>query len=196
MNFPRRRDGSGVAAVIAAFVGLLALCVSGYTAYLQRQQVRAQVWPYIEFGSSNSRHELDVIEQGRRSGDHPHGAGLRRRQAAAQLEAGLRRARDSSSNTRRCFRRSTASSFPPANTSARSLFADEADFNTFVTQAKRIDMSLCYCSTLGECWLIDDREKDRALRFREINTCPAESADDFIDNNTAEAAPAAKQEDK
>ncbi len=51
MNALRRRDGSGLAAVIAAFVGLLALCVSGYTAYLQRQQVRAQVWPYIEFGS-------------------------------------------------------------------------------------------------------------------------------------------------
>ena len=31
---PNRRDWDAVAAVIAAFVGLLALCVSGYTAYL------------------------------------------------------------------------------------------------------------------------------------------------------------------
>jgi hypothetical protein len=34
--------------VIAAGIGLLALLVAGYTAYLQRQQVRAQVWPRVE----------------------------------------------------------------------------------------------------------------------------------------------------
>ncbi|HJW39102.1 MAG TPA: hypothetical protein VJ420_10845 [Candidatus Udaeobacter sp.] len=40
--------------VIATLVGFLALCVSGYTAYVQRQQVRAAVWPILEFGSSNA----------------------------------------------------------------------------------------------------------------------------------------------
>ena len=40
-------------AVIATLVGLLALCVSGYTAYMQRQQVRAAVWPILEFDTSN-----------------------------------------------------------------------------------------------------------------------------------------------
>jgi hypothetical protein len=40
-------------AVIATLVGFLALCVSGYTAYMQRQQVRAAVWPILEFSSSN-----------------------------------------------------------------------------------------------------------------------------------------------
>ena len=40
--------------VIATVVGLLALCVSGYTAYMQRQQVRAAVWPILEFYSSNA----------------------------------------------------------------------------------------------------------------------------------------------
>jgi hypothetical protein len=40
-------------AVVATLVGLLALCVSGYTAYMQRQQVRAAVWPILEFDTSN-----------------------------------------------------------------------------------------------------------------------------------------------
>ncbi|HLW34632.1 MAG TPA: hypothetical protein VKS98_03145 [Chthoniobacterales bacterium] len=40
-------------AIIATLVGFLALCVSGYTAYMQRQQVRAAVWPILEFDSSN-----------------------------------------------------------------------------------------------------------------------------------------------
>jgi hypothetical protein len=62
--FPRRREWDGVAAVIAALVGLLALCVSGYTAWLQREQVRAQVWPYLETGISGSKHELILVNKG------------------------------------------------------------------------------------------------------------------------------------
>ena len=41
-------------AIIATFVGVCALCVSGYTAHVQRQQVRAAVWPILEFDSSNA----------------------------------------------------------------------------------------------------------------------------------------------
>jgi hypothetical protein len=40
----RRRDWDAFAAVIASFIGFLALAVSAYTAYVQRQQLRAQVW--------------------------------------------------------------------------------------------------------------------------------------------------------
>ena len=47
------RSASRYDAVIATFVGVCALCVSGYTAYMQRQQVRAAVWPILEFDSSN-----------------------------------------------------------------------------------------------------------------------------------------------
>ncbi len=38
------RGASRYDAIIATLVGFLALCVSGYTAYMQRQQVRAIVW--------------------------------------------------------------------------------------------------------------------------------------------------------
>ena len=48
------RGASRYDAVIATFVGFLALCVSGYTAYMQRQQVRAAVWPILQFDSSNA----------------------------------------------------------------------------------------------------------------------------------------------
>lgn len=46
------RGASRYEAVIATLIGLLAVCVSAYTAYMQRQQVRA-VWPILEFGYSN-----------------------------------------------------------------------------------------------------------------------------------------------
>src|SRR5438270_8843573 len=48
------RGASRYDAVIATLVGFCALCVSGYTAHVQRQQVRAAVWPILEFYSSNA----------------------------------------------------------------------------------------------------------------------------------------------
>jgi hypothetical protein len=67
----RERNWDGVAAVVAAVIGLLALLVSGYTAYVERQQVhaqlqqvRAQVWPYLEIGVSDNDHSLGVFNKG------------------------------------------------------------------------------------------------------------------------------------
>lgn len=49
----RRGNRWDVSAIIAASIGFLALLVGGYTAYIQRQQVRAQVWPYLSMGESD-----------------------------------------------------------------------------------------------------------------------------------------------
>src|SRR4051812_18164442 len=48
-------------AIIATFVGVLALLVSGYTAYVQRQQVRAQVWPMLEGSYTNMDDVVTVV---------------------------------------------------------------------------------------------------------------------------------------
>lgn len=55
-----------LAAIIASLVGLLALLVAGYTAYIEREQVRAQVWPYLLMGTSNANgdYEFVVINRG------------------------------------------------------------------------------------------------------------------------------------
>ena len=65
------RRASRYDAVIATFVGFLALCVSGYTAYVQRQQVRAAVWPILEFDSSNAPDiHFTLANKRGRPGDH------------------------------------------------------------------------------------------------------------------------------
>src|SRR6185312_17258695 len=43
-------------AAVATFIGVIALAVSAYTAYVQRQQVRAQVIPILELSTSNMPH--------------------------------------------------------------------------------------------------------------------------------------------
>ena len=58
------RDWDAYAAVIASFVGLLALAVSGYTAHLQRQQLRAEVWPRLSLGNSNLDPKLLLSNDG------------------------------------------------------------------------------------------------------------------------------------
>src|ERR1700744_5472719 len=49
----RRRGSINFEALVAGLMALLALVVSAYTAWIQRQQVRAQVMPILEFYSSN-----------------------------------------------------------------------------------------------------------------------------------------------
>ena len=48
-----RRAATRYETIIATFIALLAVAVTGYTAYMQRQQVRAAVWPILEFDNSN-----------------------------------------------------------------------------------------------------------------------------------------------
>src|SRR5437016_6758936 len=58
------RGASKYDAIIATLVGFLALCVSGYTAYMQRQQVRGAVWPILEFDSSNGPIQFTLANKG------------------------------------------------------------------------------------------------------------------------------------
>jgi hypothetical protein len=53
-----------LAAIIASLVGLLALIVAGYTDYIQRQQVRARVWPHLHIGQSTFPPSIYVENQG------------------------------------------------------------------------------------------------------------------------------------
>jgi hypothetical protein len=66
----KTRRASRYGAVIATFVGTLALCVSAYTAYMQHQQVRAAVWPVLEFDSSNGPIRFTLANKGVGTSNH------------------------------------------------------------------------------------------------------------------------------
>src|ERR1043165_3747128 len=48
--------------IIVTFIGISALFVSAYTAYVQRQQVRAAVWPILEYSTSNEPSIRFIVE--------------------------------------------------------------------------------------------------------------------------------------
>jgi hypothetical protein len=191
----RRIRGDGIAAVIAALVGLLALCVSGYTAYVQRQQVRAQVWPYLETGLSPSKHELTLVNKG-------VGPALIR---SVQIFVDDKPQHDwdavYAALGLKFEHRPPYSTISGVVVSAgerieQVVFMDVDDFNLYVREASRVSTRVCYCSTMNECWVRDSRATEPSRVTTEIATCPARGKDDFIDNENAEPAVPAKEEDK
>jgi len=153
----------GSAAVIASLVGLLALLVAGYTAWIQRQQVRAQVWPYVELGESDSL-PTDVV------GGETHGGLLvafNKGVGPAILQSVVVKVNGKAQrNWEQVFK--SLGIDPAPNFSMSSLNhsvlspGERLDFMTIVGAdewtrfksrlGKEIVVSACYCSTLGECW--------------------------------------------
>jgi hypothetical protein len=190
----QRRNWDGLAAVIAAFVGLLALCVSGYTAWLQHQQVRAQVWPYLETGISGSKRELILFNKGAgpaivRSIQIFVDGKPQRDWKAVFAALGLHFEHSPPYSTVRGV------VISPGDHIDQVLFQSADDFNAYVRQVARVDTRLCYCSTLNECWVRDGRVKDLNDTLTETNSCPAQGNDEFIDNEAAEAAVPTKEKE-
>lgn len=192
---PRRRDWNAAAAVIAALIGLLALCVSGYTAWLQRQQVRAEVWPYLQTGISPSRQDISLSNKGvgpatvkwvRMLVD---GEPVRSWPQAFDA-LGLPDLRHTPYST------INGVVISPGESIQQLGFRDTRAFARFYEQYPRIELSMCYCSALEECWLYDQGEDAIDLRTRPVPACPAPGADAFIDNRLmdTEAMPRVPQD--
>ena len=183
-----RRNWDGAAAVIAALVGLLALCVSGYTAYLQRQQVRAQVWPYLEPGMSSSKRKVVLFNKGVgpaiiRSAKILVDGKPQRNWKAAFAALDLHFGHHIPYST-------INGVVIPANDHIDQLgFPTAEDFDLFAHQIKRVDLKLCYCSTLDECWTYEDTSATLPGQAHQpVAQCPARGDDEFFDNENPEPA--------
>jgi hypothetical protein len=183
----KRRDWDALAAVIAACVGLLALCVSGYTAYIQRQQVRAQVWPYLEAGNYDDDQSFIVENKG-------VGPALVR---SAQIfidgkpqpdwshvleTVGLDPHHFSQSTLNPSVLTPTqqlkAIKFSsPENATEQDKQSQKSRWEKFRLEAeKRMTIDICFCSTLDECWLYSDKHpigyKEYTQLVKPVEQCP------------------------
>jgi len=185
---PSGRDWNAVAAIIAALIGLLALAVSGYTAWLQRQQVRAEVWPYLQPGISPTQRTMSLSNKGvgpasvRRVKVFVDGRPQRGWPAVFDA-LGLHDLRMTPAST------INGIVISPDESIQQVGFEDDATFARFYAQYPRIQLMLCYCSALNECWVYDERKTAAAARRRAVAACPATDADEFIDNALLPTAP-------
>ena len=170
----RRRNLDGAAAVIAALVGLLALCVSGYTAWLQRQQVRAQVWPYLILQNYDNEHSLSVVNKG----VGPAVVRTARVRVDGKAQSDWDHVLDTLGVERppHAYSLSTINSnvLSPGEHTAIISFGDERVYKSFRTAAAtRMQTDLCYCSTLDECWAYSDNIFGNAPAVVPLAQCPA-----------------------
>ena len=165
---PEERETRGASrydAVIATFVGLCALCVSGYTAYVQRQQVRAAVWPILEFGSSNApdihfslankgvgpaiiRHVIVNVDcQPVRNWKEALGK---------MLGPGEHLFSESDMRDRVLAAGESMTVFIPCDSENNPLKFDKSNpvWVQMNKERNRVTVEICYSSTLGECWTV------------------------------------------
>jgi hypothetical protein len=144
------------AAIASGFVGALALATSTYNVYLQRQQVRAQVWPRLTFVTSLSKSDgltvtltnrgvgpaevqrVRVLVDGKPAEDWPDalgkllGSGSFSVGGIAPIEHEI---------------------VSPGLEIHALKIADTRDATKLVSQMDRLEIELCYCSTLDDCWI-------------------------------------------
>jgi hypothetical protein len=180
-----KRDWGSVTAVIAALIGLLALGVSAYTANLQRQQVRAQVWPYLLVGSDDGNQAIYVYNKG-------VGPAIVK---SAQVFVDGKPQVDwthvlaALGMPSQGFVQSTINPnvLSPAEEVRIIKIPDEGRWRSFRdATVDRVKLDICYCSTLGECWIYSDRnpvgKKSVAQLVYEVDQCPRIPDADVFNN--------------
>lgn len=168
---PVRADVSGrLETAIATGIGLLALAVSAYTAYVQREQVRAQVWPILEVSSGNEPEvRLWIANKG-------VGPALIR---SARVTLDGKPVRNWHEMLTALYGKGQFN-FSQDQIGGRVLSAGEG-VPVFVPKGDiaprfdkdrfRVGMEICYCSTLGDCWRIA-KEAHEPPRTQDVHRCP------------------------
>lgn len=162
--------------------------VSGYTAHVQRQQVRAAVWPILEYNTSNEpairltldnkgvgpaiiRHVIVTVD----GQPMPNWHDVFQKLAGPGLHK---------------FSESTMSSHVLSAGESMDILMPRDNDNAPLNQEKggdlwtalntgrnRVEVEICYCSTLGDCWTL--RSGPNGNSTTETRTCPAQSATTF-----------------
>jgi hypothetical protein len=160
------------AAIIASLVGLLALMIAGYTAYIQRQQVSAQVWPYLLWANSDNQTEYMWMNKGVGPAIVKSAQVLVDGKPQHNWAAVMRSLRLEPIN----YGQSTFNGnvLSAGETLDWLKFMDHASFQRFRDAARRakLDFKVCYCSTLGDCWVNDTTKGNGNVRIP-VDKCPA-----------------------
>jgi hypothetical protein len=186
VNEPGREIRRDAAAIVASLVGLLALLVAGYTAYIQRQQVRAQVWPWLVAGNNDNERSIEVLNKGVGPAI-VHSAQVF---VDGKPQPDWQHVLKALGAVPHQYSQSTLNPnvLTPGEKVPAVQFADREDYARFraaaVTHLTLVN--ICYCSTLGECWMYSDRHavgyKSLAQLVKPVDKCP-KLPDNAIFNN-------------
>ena len=182
-----------VAAIIASLVGFLALVVAGYTAYIERyiaeiqtKQVQAQVWPWLVAGNNDNERSIEVLNKGVGPAI-VHSAQVF---VDGKPQPDWQHVLEALGTLPHKYSQSTLNPnvLTPGEKVPAIQFADEDDYKRFRAAAVThlTLMNICYCSTLGECWMYSDKHavgyKSLAQLVKPIDRCPKLPANVIFNN--------------
>ena len=182
----RRRDWDALAAVIASFIGLLALGVSGYTAYVQRQQLRAQVWPHLALSHANTGSVAMFVTN---QGTGPAQKIMMRvvvDGVAVTHWSDVQKAAGYSVGEGVIISQINGSVIPAGkqiailrpNDQERSL----TRFLELLPGGRHaVEVTLCYCSVLHECWATSTSQLEESDVPGPPESCPIRDAERFLE---------------
>ena len=170
-------------------MGVCALCVSGYTAYMQRQQVRAAVWPILEFDSSNGPDiHFTLSNKGvgpaivRRVIVTVDGQPVINWTVALEklLGPGAHHYSESDMNGHVLSAGESLTILTPHDTDGNPVTFDKSNslWVKLNENRKRVAIEICYSSTLGECWTLRGGAMTSGMTT-ETRACPSRSATSF-----------------
>jgi hypothetical protein len=185
-----RRGASRYDAVIATLVGFCALCVSGYTAHVQRQQVRAAVWPILEFDTSNGPDiHFTLANKGVGPAIIRHvivrvdGQPVKNWKEALgkMLGPGEHLGSESDMSGHVFAPNESMDVFTPHDDANNPVRFDKSNplWVKLNTDRARVTVEICYSSTLGECWTLRAGGPTSSSTTTETRRCPTPSAISF-----------------
>jgi hypothetical protein len=169
-NPPPQRTGPDwdrITAVAAVLIGLAAVAVSAYTVLLQREQIRAEVWPRLGFYYAGVEGEFRLANKG-------VGPAIIE---TVQVTVDEMPVRDWAEATTRLgledpgqlYSSLDGAVLSPGEHVSYLMPSTPQAFAEIRREAGRIAVTVCYCSALRDCWLIESRGDT----LREVDSCPA-----------------------
>lgn len=181
MTDPQAKPGTDwdrITAISAVFIGLVAVAVSAYTAILQREQIRAQVWPRLLMYNAGKLAEFRIANKG-------VGPAIIR---SATVRVDGKPAKDWEQVQQRLRLRDPQQGYSSLSGLVLSAGEDLAYLKPSSAEhfaeirkhsGKRLTIKICYCSALNECWTTQTYGDSLDDMQREVAHCPAPSPDDF-----------------
>jgi hypothetical protein len=176
--------------IIATLVGVSALFVSGYTAYVQRQQMRAAVWPILEFDSGNSPDiHFTLSNKGVGPAVVVHviltvdGQPVKNWHDAFNklLGPGEHLFSESDMGGHVLAPGESMTVLTPLDPENKLLVFDKSNplWVELNQKRARVAVEICYQSTLGECWILRGSGGPSRSSTTRVDRCPGESAASF-----------------
>jgi hypothetical protein len=182
------RGASRYDAIIATLVGFCALCVSGYTAYMQRQQVRGAVWPILQFDHRNGPIQFTLANKGvgpaiiKNVIVKVDGQPMKNWAEVLDriLGPGYHPGEESDMSGRVFAAGESANVFTPFDDAQQPIPFDKSNplWAEWNTDRSRVTAEICYCSTLDECWTVRGGGKTPNTTIP-TRQCPSPSAITF-----------------